>query len=661
MKNKLLITFLILMCSLFTNAQQNYKALSWNMNTAYNSYLLRTVHQQFSDRKKELTEALSSKQAISHYREDRKLRYKKILGSFPPKTDLNPQITGTTKQKGFRIERVIYESTPDRHVTANLYIPDGKGPFPVALSLSGHGMNGKVSDQKVAALFALNGIACLAIDPIGQGERVQLIDSVGKPLTRGATTEHTLLNAGSNLVGSSLAAYEYWDNVRGIDYLETRKDIDKDKIGCIGSSGGGTQTSYLIALDERIKVATVCSYVSRRERVLELNGPSDGCQHIPGEGKEHLEVSDFLLMFSPKPLLIMSGYYDFVDYWGATQTYDELKKVYKIVGEENKINMFTIEGGHGMPQPKREAAVTWFKSWLLNNPAPVKENENIIIPENELISSSTGAVMTAFSKEVSLPEYNYSLSRQYAPLRAEFMKQTDEVITSQVLDLLGITFPDEKVIVEKTGSASFRTYDLDKYQIIRKGEMPVPCIILRPESAIKLSGNVVLYLNENGKDEILNNESTILNYMNRGDILVLADLRGFGETADPSELNDLKYWSKEYRNAMISLHTGRSIMGQRVIDILSLIDFISMQPNLKNNSISIYANGLYGPAVIHSAFLDKRIKKTEISRSLRSFEQMVQTPIQTDAYSNVLYGVLKYYDLKDLIGKIGNDKIKFID
>ena len=79
--------------------------------------------------------------------------------------------------------------------------------------------------------MASNGIAVLVVDPIGQGERLQLIDREGKPLTRGATTEHTLLNAGFNLLGTSLAAQEYWDNHRALDYLLTRKDIDPEHIG----------------------------------------------------------------------------------------------------------------------------------------------------------------------------------------------------------------------------------------------------------------------------------------------------------------------------------------------------------------------------------------------------------------------------------------------
>jgi hypothetical protein len=103
-------------------------------------------------------------------------------------------------------------------------------------------MNGKVSDQKAAILLALNGFIAFAVDPVSQGGRVQLVDSSDKSLTRGSTIEDTLLNARSSLVGTSVAAYEYLDNIRALHYLETRKG-DKNKIGFIGSSDEGTQTT----------------------------------------------------------------------------------------------------------------------------------------------------------------------------------------------------------------------------------------------------------------------------------------------------------------------------------------------------------------------------------------------------------------------------------
>ncbi|RYY12993.1 MAG: hypothetical protein EOO36_16585, partial [Cytophagaceae bacterium] len=535
-----LICFLLVCAGVAARAQGSATALSWKNNTAYNAYLLRAMHQQYADRLSEINAALASPTALRRYQQTRRAAYQRILGDLPARTPLNARVVGTSAQVGFRVERVIFESAPHRYVTADLYLPEGKGPFPATLSLAGHGPNGKIGDQRVGALFARHGIAVLAVDPVAQGERFQLVDASGLDRTRGSTTEHTLLNAGANLLGTSVAAYEYWDNVRALDYLETRPDLDRTRLGCIGSSGGGTQATYLIALDERVKAAVVCSYVSRRERVLELSGPSDGCQHIPGEGREHLEIGDFLALFAPKPLLIMSGYYDFVDYWGAVQTSDELRRVYHVFKADNQVKQFSVESGHGMPQPKREAAATWFRTWLCHDAAPVAESPLTPLPDKELLCTTTGQVATAFPDAVSMPQANAALALRYATPRAAFGKQAQAAARQQVLATLGITLPPEPVRAEATGAAVARTYSLSKYQLIRPGQLPVPCLVLTPENATPTSP-VILYLNAAGKEALLNDETTLGTYLNRGDILVLADLRGFGETADPAELNDAKY------------------------------------------------------------------------------------------------------------------------
>ena len=660
MKRLFLLSFCVLLISLsVSEAQDNYSALSWNRNTAYHEYLMREVHRQYAERQERLIEAWTSKDKMLRYQEKCRESYRRIIGEFPKPGDLNGQVKGTVRQTSYRIEKVIYESIPKRYVTANLYIPDGDGPFPAVVILCGHGLSGKVPAPGAAIMLAVNGIAAIVVDPTGQGERLELIDENNVPLTRGATTEHTLMNAACNLLGSTVAAYEYWDNHRAIDYLETRSEIDKDKIGVFGSSGGGTQTAYLIGLEERIKAASICSYFSQRERVLELEGPSDGCQHIPYEGREGIEIADFVLMYAPRPILIRAGKYDFVDFWGAMHGFRELEKSYEVLGAKGNAELAATEAGHGGNEESQAALLAFFKKHLKNDTSPAKPYTRATIPAAELLCTSTGQVKTSITDAISMCDYNLSLIEQYADRRAAFLKQNERTIRSKVLELLGISIPQEKIKTSSTGRISKRTYEVQKNQIIRVGQMPVPCATVIPEQ-INPKEDVILYLSEGGKQEFLNDELRILPYVNSGAIVVAADLRGFGETADPPQRNDSKYWSHEYRNAGTSLHIGRPIMGQRVIDIISLLDYIDSEPLFKNKNIKIVANGLYGPTVIHAAYLDERIKSVEISRSIKSFTEYIKNPLQRDAYTNVLYGVLQYYDLPDLI-KLSNANIRFPD
>ncbi|UKM64962.1 alpha/beta hydrolase family protein [Flavobacteriaceae bacterium GSB9] len=642
-------------------AQESGNALSWRMSTAYNNFLLRNIQQQYLNRDIVFAEAIKSKESLKNYRDKSIERYKNIIGDFPEKSKLNVKVVGVTQLDGFRVENIIFESLPKRYVTANLYIPNGKGPFPVTLHLCGHGLQGKAPLSKVATLMALNKIAVLVVDPIGQGERIQFIDDTSKSRTRGATTEHTLLNASANLLGSSLAAYEFWDNHRAIDYLETRNDIDKNRIGIYGSSGGGTQATYMLGLDERIKVATVCSYFTKRQKVLEVYGASDGCQHIPYEGREHLELADFVLMMAPKPILIMAGKYDFVDFWGAKQAFKDLEAAYTALGKPSHVKFFSVEAGHGMPKPKREAMTTWFKTWFYDDNAQVKETETRSADIENLNCTKTGQVITSIADNISIPEFHRKQFQELKSSRISFLKKDSIEIRTQVLKLLGIDkLPTEKLDIHPTGSKSYRKFDLYKFQINRVGQMPLPCLVFMPEQA-NAKSELIIYLNESGKADVLNNESLIDHHINQNHILVAPDLRGFGETADPINLNDSKYWNWEYRNAMASMHIGKPIMGQRVVDVMTVLDFIEQTENLKNHNIKIIANGLYGPTAIHATYLDNRIDKTEISRSIKSFYNFLENPMQKDVYTNVLYGVLKFYDLQDLMALSKKGRIRFVD
>jgi cephalosporin-C deacetylase-like acetyl esterase len=663
MRNLLSLIFTAVMYVLMVSicfGQTPNNALPWRLNTAYNAYLLREVHQQYADRQTELTKALQSKNDMMLHKESLKDRYRKIMGELPPKYPLKSRVLKSSSQKGFIVEKIIFESLPKRYVTANLYLPVGKGPFPAVLELCGHGPGGKIGAPAEAILLAKNGIAVLVVDPIGQGERVQFLDKEGKPATRGATTEHTLLNAGCNLVGTSVAAWEWWDNHRAVDYLESRPDIDKNRLGVFGSSGGGTQATYLIGLEERFKVASVCSYFSKRERVLELNGPSDGCQHIPGEGAQHLEIADWITMFAPKPVLIMAGRYDFVDYQGVLEGHRELQRVYEILRAKNNIALFSTDGGHGMPKAKRESLATWFRTWLCKDTSAVKETELARVPDSDLQCSETGQVNTAFADAFSIPDYSMAMANQFAEGRASFLKQDEAVVRQKVLELLGIEPPSDKIRAEQTGVTAARNYTLYKYQLIRQGEFPLPCVVVMPEK-VGTAAKVIISLNEQGKDALLNDETTLGHCVNQGDILVVADLRGYGETADPASLNDTKYWNREYRNAMISLHIGKSIVGQRVTDILSLVDFVKGDEQFAALPLQLFADGSYGPVAVHATYLEPRISKTEIVRSVKSYEEYLKNPLQRDVYTNVLYGVLKYYDLKDLAGLSGKGRVQYID
>ena len=122
-------------------------------------------------------EEIKGRAGREKWQAERRQFFLKQIGAFPERTPLNAKIAGTLKGDGYRVEKIIFESRPDFHVTASLYLPDSLAPYPAVLLPCGHSHNGKVSGQyqKAAILLAKNGLATLCYDPVGQGERYQVL------------------------------------------------------------------------------------------------------------------------------------------------------------------------------------------------------------------------------------------------------------------------------------------------------------------------------------------------------------------------------------------------------------------------------------------------------------------------------------------------------
>ncbi|HUG68260.1 MAG TPA: acetylxylan esterase, partial [Pirellulaceae bacterium] len=248
------------------------------------------------DRRGESYEQLKTPEQIQEYQQRLREFFTRQLGGFPERTPLNAKTVRTIQADGYRIELVIYESQPRHRVSANLYIPDGDGPFPGVVVSSGHSRTGKTADynQRFGIMLAKHGMAALCFDPIGQGERSQILDDQGNPKYSGTTTEHFLIGVGSTLVGRSTATYRAWDGIRSIDYLVSRPEIDPARIGYTGCSGGGTLTSYVMALDERVTCAAPACYLTTFRRLIETIGPQDAEQNIFGQIAFGLDQPDYV-------------------------------------------------------------------------------------------------------------------------------------------------------------------------------------------------------------------------------------------------------------------------------------------------------------------------------------------------------------------------------
>jgi dienelactone hydrolase len=621
-------------------SQKQAGMLNWKADVSLNTYLVQQLHEQYDVRRVAFAKAVTAKASTLSYIKTVKHQFKALLGELPEKAPLKPEITGVIEKQDYRIEKIVYQSFENHHVTANLYVPRGKGKFPAVLLFCGHEDLAKATDsyQRTAILFAKNGFVVLVVDPISQSERVQLTDETGTELTRGSTTEHTLLNLSSSLLGTSVAAYELFDNVRSLDYLVTRPEVDANKIGCLGNSGGAMQAIYFAAFDERVKIVAPCSYLANRESTLATSGAADGCAQIPNEGLAQLEMSDYLIAAAPTPMLILAGRYDFIDYNGTLQSVDDLKKVYKSLGAPEKLKLFTFDDGHGISKPKREAAVQWFRRWFLNDPKPIQEGAIETLTDKELFVTTKKNVNLSYPQEITIPARNLHLFNSKAASRQEFAKQSLMFRQARVKALLGIEAFESKFELETVAPNQV----ILRYQ----KEMPLP---LKLYPTVGFAKKVVIWIGAENSYE----------HKQSGDFVIKADLRGTGETKDRATLNDPKYFSQDYRNVVLALHMGKPLVGQRTRDLINIINFIKADPTIAHLSIEINALGLIGIDALHAAFLSPHISKVNIADCIASYQEILTQPLVKDRYAAVIPNVLSYYDLPDLVNWIGQNKVVF--
>lgn len=612
-----------------------------------NTYLQAQARQHF-DARRQAVAALKTPEDVQKRQTELKAKFIEALGGFPERTPLRPVVAGKLQCDGYRIERVIYESRPSHHVTANLYLPEGKPPFPGVIMPIGHSGNGKAAEyvQRGCILLAKNGIAALAYDPIGQGERLQLLDSQGKIVSMSSTSEHTLVGTGALLVGTNVAAYRIWDGMRSLDYLTGRPEIDPKRLGCTGCSGGGTLTSYLMALDERILAAAPSCYITSLERLFATIGPQDGEQNITGQVAFGLEHADYLNLRAPRPTLICAASRDFFDLQGTWTTYREAKLVYGIMGYGERVDLFEYNTPHGYPKPQRQAIVRWMRRWLLEkDDAPIEEDFPIH-KDQELWCTRTGQVLEDL-KGRSAYQLNAEREKELAPRRAQYQSgHTPDDVRKEVRRLIALR-ASGTVRVKKAGAIQRDGYEVRK--LIYETEPGIAVPALHFTSKGSAGGPIVLYVHGAGKAADARAGGPIEKLVKAGSQVIAFDVRGLGETSPtdkPSKWND--QFGADFKELYMALHLDRPLLGQRVHDVLAVAQTLALDPETAKNPVHIVGIGAGGPIALHAAALEPRIQQVTLERALLSWSLVARTPVTQNQLGNVVPNALKSYDLPDL-------------
>lgn len=665
MMNQLLLTASILIALLWTNFSlgEDLTCLQSEVNPVpgtMNWYQkLQSLAQQSLDQRSAIVEQLKTPEQITGYQRKMKARFVELLGGFPQRTPLNSQVIGRILRKQYSIEKIIFESQPNHRVTANLYLPQGTGPFPAVLVSSGHSRTAKTADynQRFAIGLALHGMAALAYDPIGQGERSQLLNTDGKPQHSGTTTEHTMIGAGSILVGRNTATYRVWDAMRAIDYLETRADIDSTKIGMTGCSGGGTLTSYVMALDERVVCAAPACFLTTFRRLIETIGPQDAEQNVFSQLVSGLDQPDYVLLRAPKPTLISSTTGDFFDIGGSWDNLRQAKWIYGRLGFPERVDLVEAEGGHGVQPINLAAIVQWMQRWLVGRDVSVSAmdfKQFDILPESELLCTSNGQVL-ALPGERSVFDLNAEVERNLAQRRNQRgTTLSREQLLAEVCRLTGMRPLDKqsKPTSNKAGKVQRDGYHIDKLVMHSDSGVPLPALTFHPPEPEE---SAYLYVHDAGKEADGAAGGPIEKIVKDGTVVVSVDLRGQGETGNGKGNRPI-----DGKTFFLAYLLGQSVVGAHAEDILAAGEWVANYQSKKPREVHLIAVGQVGVAALHAAALNPSLfTSVTLKDCPRSWSSIPGTPADSRWLNSTVHAALVNYDLPDLAKTLPDGKLRF--
>jgi dienelactone hydrolase len=519
------------------------------------------------------------------------------MGPFPDKPcELSPRIAGTLKRTGYRIERILFTSRPGVLVSASAYVPEPlKGKAPAVLVVHGHWAGARrdpVVQARCLGLVKL-GFFVLAVDAFSAGERHPA--SAGY---HGALLGSTLWPAGQTLLG-----LQVYDNRRAVDYLVSRPEVDGDRLGITGASGGGNQTMYAGALDERFKaVVPVCSVGTYQSY---LHAACCVCELLPG-ALRFTEEGDVLGLVAPRALMVINATKDSFQFsvGEAKKSLERARAIFKLYDKSDKVLHVPFESPHAYNQAMREAMYGWMTKWLKEEGTgkPIPEPKHEIEKKEDLACFPEGKRPVGFLFPPTLAAQQ--AKRLLAPFTSgkldhkEAWEAKAALMRADLESVLG-SLPKESKPTGKMGKSEakdgVRTTPLTL--AVEPGLDLAVQIRFKAGGFGKVPACVLLHLD--GKAKALEHPLAAA-LMDKGWVLYAPDLRATGE-AKPAK--DGIRTAPDHNSTEHALWIGRPLLGQWVADVRAVLGFMAAQPGLRPGRLAVVGLGQAGVVAITAAAL----------------------------------------------------------
>lgn len=568
----------------------------------------------------------------------KQLREMLLLEPMPEKTDLKAVTTGKVERDRFTVENVHFQSSPGLYVTGNLYLPakiagETSSKAPAILYVCGHAAvkkdgvsyGNKVHYQHHGIWFARQGYVCLVIDSVQLGEIEGL--------------HHGTYNLNQwwwACRGYSPAAAEAWNCVRALDYLCSRPEVDAERLGVTGRSGGGAYSWWIAAIDDRIKAAAPVAGITDLKDYVVDDCIEGHCDCMFFNNTHQWDYPQVAALIAPRPLIIVNtDSDDLFPIAGVSRTFFQVRELYRKLGKAEDFALSCSPGGHVDSQEVQLAAFTWFNKYLMDNKEPVTElSEKLFEPEQlkvfkELPAVSiNGKLATSFGPPCPTPVVPKSLEEW-----AEIVKEKKAFLLDKVFRRLaaakGEVLQLSSVVLETSdGLELCRVLAFDANQatyaqryVLRKADAKAIKIFVQvlEEAFWETEGKINV-------ETVLKSRPGLEKALREGSVeLVLYCPPGVGEwklNADAKERNHL---------ARRALLLGDTLAGMQVLDLVRLISTLKEAPQ-REAHIAIAARGDLAGVALYAAIYGGKQVTLELTALPRSH---MQGPILI----NVLRGI----------------------
>ncbi len=611
--------------------------------------------------------AMKTKADAEAYVNTVRTEIRECFGKLPEKTPLNAKVTGTLDRDTYKVDKVIFESRPGYMVTGNLYVPKGKtGKMPGVVGVCGHSVNGKAMEsyQSFAQGLARQGYVVFIYDPVGQGERFQFMKEGLKSRYGGSVSEHIQMGNVMPLVGEFIGSWFVWDGIRALDYLLSREEVDPNHVGITGNSGGGTQTTWLAALDDRWTMAAPACFVTTFRRNAENELPADTEQCPPNVLQLGLDHSDFIAAMAPRPAILLTQEKDFFDVRGGEEAFKRLKHLYTLLGKPDNIQLQTGPDPHGYSQPNREAMYRFFNK-VTGVSQEQKEPALTLEKDADLWASPEGQVSTLNSRTLM------SFTREKAEALAKKRKPGKPgSLAKAVRDVLEIPTLKEVAdyrILRSAGSRKYPSKSYCTYAVQTAPHIEVPVTELYNEAGFtsrptKGKKRALLYISHQSADEELRSEPLLaeLTKAEPEAAVFACDVRGIGDS-QPNTCGTntfLQPYGCHYFYAAHSLMLGFPLLGQRAFDVMRVVQWLIANGH---EEVHLAARGWGALPAAFAALLSDKVKQVTLKNALTSYADLVAEEDQKWPYAAMVPDALKRFDLPDVYAALSAKGLKNLE